>query len=418
MKKIKIGVFGVRRGESMINFCETAREVELVAICDKWESRLEKVRKQHANKTITFYSDFDEFIEHEMDAVILANHANEHAPYAVKALQKGKHVLSEVQPVQTMKEAVELIEAVETSGKIYAYGENYCYMPATYEMRKLYRAGEIGEFEYGEGEYIHNCEGTWAYLTYGNKDHWRNRMYANFYCTHSIGPLIHITGLRPISVTGFESGMMERHMRVGAMGGQFGIEMITLENGGMMKSLHGELYKNSVWYAVYGSKGRMESAREDAKQGGIKKIYVNADLYSGEYGEEHLETYNPEPVFPEAASSSGHGGSDYCMLMHFVKKILGDPDADTIDVYEAMDMFLPGMFAYRSVLNGGVPMEIPNLREKSVRDLYRNDTKCVDENVAGDMKIPSFSKGDFEINDKVYQIMRQKWLDKPREKRE
>ena len=130
----------------MINFCETAKEVELVAICDKWESRLEKMRKQHANKTITFYSDFDEFIEHEMDAVILANHANEHAPYAVKALQKGKHVLSEVQPVQTMKEAVELIDEVETSGKIYAYGENYCYMPATYEMRKLYRAGEIGEF--------------------------------------------------------------------------------------------------------------------------------------------------------------------------------------------------------------------------------------------------------------------------------
>ena len=52
-----------------------------------------------------------------------------------------------------MKEAVELIEAVEESGLIYAYGENYCYMPAPYEMKKLYKSGEIGEFEYGEGEY-------------------------------------------------------------------------------------------------------------------------------------------------------------------------------------------------------------------------------------------------------------------------
>ena len=40
-------------------------------------------------------------------------------------------------------------------------------MRATYEMKKLYQAGKIGEFEYGEGEYIHNCEPMWEKLTYG-----------------------------------------------------------------------------------------------------------------------------------------------------------------------------------------------------------------------------------------------------------
>ena len=39
--------------------------------------------------------------------------------------------------------AVELIETVEQTGKIYAYGENYCYMPAPYEMRKLYKQGKL-----------------------------------------------------------------------------------------------------------------------------------------------------------------------------------------------------------------------------------------------------------------------------------
>lgn len=235
-------------------------------------------------------------------------------------------------------------------------------------------------------------------------------MYANFYCTHSIGPLIHITGLRPVLVSGMEGGMMERHMRVGAAGGQYGIEMITLDNGGMIKSLHGELYKKSIWFSVYGSKGRMESAREDAKQGEMKKIYVNADAYSGEYREEKLEVYEPEPSFPEITSSGVHS-ADFGVVYHFVKKILGDDDADIIDVYEAMDMFLPGMFAYRSVLNGGAPQEIPNLREKAVRDKYRYDVACVDESIAGEQRIPSFSKGDFEIDDKVYETMKQKWLD-------
>lgn len=417
MKKVRIGVFGVRRGKTMMAYCKEAKNVELVAICDKLVRRLEKVQKEFAEEQITYYRDFDEFIKHDMDAVVLANFAHEHAPYAIKVLKSGKHVYSEVLPVQTMKEAVELVEAVEETGKIYAYGENYCYMPAPYEMRKLYRAGKIGEFEYGEGEYIHNCESIWHNITGGERGHWRNNMYANFYCTHSIGPLIHITGLRPVSVVGFESTMNERHLRVGALGGQYGVEMITLENGGIIKSIHGDLYKNSVWYSIYGSKGRMESAREDAKEGDVRTLYVNADRYSGEYGEEHLRVYHPELDVPKQSSLNEHGGSDYVAMSHFIKKILGDVDADTIDVYEALDMFLPGLFAYRSVLNGGIPMEIPNLRDKKIRQRYRKDIVCVDPNIAGDMLVPSFSKGDLEIDDKVYEFMRDKWLNIPDEKR-
>ena len=58
-------------------------------------------------------------------------------------------------------------------------------------------------------------------------------------------------------------------------------------------------------------------------------------------------------------------------------------------------------------------MEIPNLRKKEVRDIYREDTMCVDRNVAGEQTIPSFSKGNLEIADKVYEVVRQKWLDRP-----
>ena len=176
MKKIRIGVLGAYRGTSMINYCIRAENAEVVAICDKATELLEQHRKSAEGLNITFYDNFDDFILHDMDAVVLANYANEHAPFAIRALKAGKHVFSEVLPVQTMKEAVELIEAVEETGLVYAYGENYCYMPAPYEMRKLYREGKIGEFEYGEGEYIHNCEPIWHNITYGEADHWRNNI--------------------------------------------------------------------------------------------------------------------------------------------------------------------------------------------------------------------------------------------------
>lgn len=415
MEKIKVGVMGAYRGGSMINYCKGAENAQVVAICDKLPELLDEQRRKAEAEglNIAFYDNFEDFIKHDMDAVVLANYANEHAPFAIRAMKAGKHVFSEVLPVQTMKEAVALIETVEETGKIYAYGENYCYMPAPYEMKRLYREGKIGEFEYGECEYIHNCEPIWPSITYGEKDHWRNNMYSTFYCTHSLGPIIHATGLRPVSVIGFEGTKNERNLRTGSKSGQFGIEMVTLENGGIIKSIHGGLYMNSIWYSMYGSKGAMECGRELAVGSGhIGKIYVKCDQFSGEYADRPIEAYEPTREQDEAARGFGHGNSDFYSMYNFIEKIKGNTEADTIDVYEALDMFLPGMFAYRSILDGGASKEIPDLRDKRVRDAWRNDTVCTDPKAAGDLLLPTFSKGTPEIDDSVYAYMKQKWQGK------
>lgn len=409
-KKVRIGVLGAYRGSSMIHYCASAGNAEVVAICDKWEPALKKQQEMHPDKNITYYTTFDEFINHDMDAVVLANYATEHAPFAIRCLKAGKHVFSEVLPCQTMQEAVALVEAVEESGLVYAYGENFCYMPAPYEMKKLYQEGKIGEFEYGECEYIHNVEPVWHSITYGEEDHWRNNVYSTFYCTHSLGPIVHITGLRPVSVTGFESTMNERKRRIGAKSAQFAVEMVELENGGIVKSVHGHLYRNSHWYLLYGSQGRMESAREDAQTGNIHMLYVNADPYSGAYIDEQVEAYKPTLSHAETSKIFGHGGGDFYSMYFFVERILGNENADIIDIYEALDMSLPGIFAYRSILQGGIPMQIPNLRNKQERDAWRNDTACSDPKVAGDMLLPVYSKGNPEIPAEVYTRMRQKYL--------
>ena len=408
MAKIKIGVFGGGRGSSMIKFCKLYQDAELVAICDKYQEVLDKQKEQDGVENVSFYTNFEDFIKHDMDAVVLANYANEHAPYAIRCLNAGKHVFSEVLPCQTLKEAVELIETVEKTGKVYAYGENYCYMAGPREIRKLYKEGKLGEFEYGEGEYIHNCEPIWPDITYGEESHWRNNKYSTFYCTHSIGPIIHITGLRPVSVVGFEGSMTERNLRSGAKGAQFGIEMITLENGGIVKSVHGNLYKNSIWYSVYGSEGRAETAREDADLDNVSMLYVNADEYSGEYPKDK-KPIAYKPFIDEKANDFGHSGSDYYTMLNFVKKINGDKDADVIDVYEALDMFLPGLMAYRSILDGSSPVKIPNLRDKTERDLYRNDVACTDKNIAGDSLLPTQKGGTPTIDKEVYQHVYKIW---------
>ena len=410
MKKIRIGVLGAYRGTGMINYCKAADNAEVVAICDKWVDGLEKQKQLNKGLDITYYDNFDDFIEHDMDAVVLANYANEHAPFAIRAMKKGLHVFSEVLPVQTMKEAVELCEVVEETGMIYAYGENYCYMEGPYEMRRLYKAGKIGELEYAECEYIHNCTSFWHSLTYGDENHWRNNMYATFYCTHSLGPILHATGLRPLSVTGFEGKLTSRKLLRGAKHGTFGIEMVTLENGAIVKSIHGDLYKNSIWYSMYGDKGRMETAREDAEADGCNRIYVNTDECSNGCVTSKLETYLPVTEGRnEDIVRFGHSGSDYWSMYNFVEKIRGNEKADIIDVYEALDMGLLGLLAYRSILNGGAPVEVPNFRDKAVREQYRNDTACTYPEVAGEQLIPCYSKGNPYIPPEVYANMKAKF---------
>ena len=402
MSLLKIGVFGAGRGEAMIRFLKSTREAQIVAVCDKVKDLLKPFEKYTG---VTCYTDFEKFILHDMDAVVLANYANEHAPYAIRCLNKGLHVFSEVLPVASLAEAAELVEAVEKSGKIYAYGENYCYMPASLEMKRMYESGRLGELEYAEGEYIHNCLPIWAEITYGEPDHWRNTMPATFYCTHSIGPILHATKLRPVSVTGFEIPYSAKCAMMGSKGGAAGIEMITLSNGAVLRSTHGNLCKNSIWYSMYGTKGRMESAREDADCGDMFTLYVNFDETEVSC-DGHAEKVIPHDKFADIAAELGHKNSDYYPMHWFIEAIKGNKDADYVDVYEALDMALPGILAYVSILDGGAPKKIPDMRNEEERNKAKLDTRRMGKD------FPPSSRGEIIIDNAVYERLRSKLKNK------
>ena len=119
MSKVKVGVIGVGRGSMIGRYCKDADNAEVVAICDKWEEGLKSESEKLESADITYYTDYDLFLKHDMDVVVLANYATEHAPFAIKAMEAGKDVISEVLPVQTMAQAVELIECIERTGRKY-----------------------------------------------------------------------------------------------------------------------------------------------------------------------------------------------------------------------------------------------------------------------------------------------------------
>ena len=92
-----------------------------------------------------------------------------------------------------------------------------------------------------------------------------------------------------------------------------------------------------------------------------------------------------------------------------VEYILGNPVADPITLFEALDMFLPGMFAHFSILDGNKPQQIPDLRDPAQREKYRHDTRCTDSAVAGDMLLPNTSLASEPIPLEIQESLRKAW---------
>ncbi|MCA9450770.1 MAG: Gfo/Idh/MocA family oxidoreductase, partial [Candidatus Omnitrophica bacterium] len=247
--RIRLGVFGVgaslghsARGYLLATKLERIPEIELVAVCD---SNSEKLEQASSALSVTGYTDFDRFLDHDMDAILLANFFHEHAPFAIRALNSGRHVLSETTACFDPSEGVELVRAAEASGKVYMLAENYAYFSSNLEMKRLYESGDLGELKFAEGEYVHPMPSGFQNSIAPGRNHWRNWMPITFYCTHSLAPILHITGLRPVRVSAFaiprdptDNHHFGETTRINDLASVF---LVQFENGAVAKILWGQL---------------------------------------------------------------------------------------------------------------------------------------------------------------------------------
>lgn len=395
-KKLKAGVLGIRRGAGFARLFEANPHTKLVAICDFDQEQTSQFCA--GRKNLAVYSDYDKFLGHDLDIVVLCNYCTEHAPYAIKALGAGKHILSEVIACKTLAEGVALCQAVEKSGKVYMFGENYCYFNYTQEMQRIYRAGTIGEYRYGECEYVHDCRPVWHVLTSG-PDHWRNWLPSTYYCTHSLGPIVTITGTRPTKVNGFVVPNKLSRM-VGRRGDDWGLFICTMDNQAVTRVIPWSTGPHdSVWYRLHGTKGAMENNRWRETH----QLNTFAPDSQGNFQEKNYVP--PFRRYTREAKKAGHGGSDFFIVWDFVESIRKNKKPP-IDVYQAMDMTLPGILGYRSACQGNTTLEVPDFRKEEVRKDYENDHWSPDPK---DKHIPGQSSpsilGEIEIPDSVHKML-------------
>jgi len=368
-RKIRVGVIGVGRGQSFASGATEIVGMELVAICDKWKERLKEVGKRYGVAT---YEDYDKFLEHDMDAVVLANYFHEHAPFAIKALHAGKHVMSETSANKTLAEGVALCRAVEETGKVYMLAENYPYTAFNQEMARLYRSGEIGRVLYAEGEYNHPFDPEGLNRLSPGVNHWRNWLPSTYYCTHALAPLMVITDTMPRSVSGWSIAAPELTAGLPRVTDPGSVILCRMDNGSVFRIFGLWLPGHSNWYRLHGTKGAMEITRGPGYFG-PGQIRVWHEEWGCPKGLATERSDVPDwPEHGDLARRAGHGGGDFWTCFHFAQAIRSGRQP-YLDVYRGVTMSSVGILAWKSALEGGRPFDMPDFRKESQRRAYEHD---------------------------------------------
>jgi predicted dehydrogenase len=368
-KPIRVGVVGVGRGQTFMRQAPLAG-MQLVAICDTWKERLEAVGRE---LDVATYEDYTAFLEHDMDAVVTANYFHQHAPFAIQALRAGKHVMSETAACKTLAEGVALIREVERSGRIYLFAENYPFTAANLEMRRLYQAGEIGQALYGDGEYNHPMALDDVLRISPGLRHWRNNLPSTYYCTHALAPLMAATDLWPVSVNALSIAAPEGHRPLSPRRSDLGSVILTrMNNGAIFRLFQTGVPGHSIWYRIHGERGLIEHTRGPGYwgPGQLRVVHDPWDAREGEIGE---RTYLPEfPAAARKAAEAGHGGGDYFTTRDFADAIRAKRQP-YLDVHRGVAMSIVGIQAWRSALENGKPVEVPDLRDEGQRREHEAD---------------------------------------------
>lgn len=368
-KPIRVGVIGVGRGQNFASGATDLVGMKLVALCDTWQEKLREAGKKYGVAT---YMDYDKFLEHDMDAVVLANFFHEHAPFAIKALAAGKHVMSECSCNATLAEGVALCRAVEKHGKVYMLAENYPFTRFNMEMRRLYRTGEIGRVTYAEGEYNHPMEPEGLNELSPGLKHWRNWIPSTYYCTHALAPLMCITDTMPLSVNGLSITAPEVTDLLPRRNDPGSVILCRMDNGAVFRIFGLWLPGHSNWYRVHGTRGAMEITRGPGYFGS-GQVRVWHDHWLRQPGQPVERTYVPDwPEHADLANRAGHGGGDFWTNFEFANAIRAGKQP-YLDVYRGVAMSCVGILAWKSALANGAPFAVPDFKKESSRRTVEND---------------------------------------------
>lgn len=389
MKKLRIGFVGLgQRGSSMCNTFLAFDNVDITAICDKYEDRVNATKdliKEKRAVEPNCYLKFEDFInERKFDAVYIATDWEEHINQAIVCLQNHIPVGMEVGGAYDINDCWRLVDAYEKTKTPFMLMENCMYDKFETLLFNLNKAGKFGDIVHCHGGYSHDIRDEIS-NGYVNR-HYRLRNYLSRNCenypTHELGPIAKLLNINRgnrfvslVSVSSSSKGL-KQFINDGKSKdpslkdkefaqGDVVSTIIKCENGETITltldtTLPG-YYSRQLW--VKGTKG---SANQEANMvlfddnhdniwhtnETIKKYLNNADELK-DYQDDNWKNITPEQI------NLGHGGMDYFMVKDFIDCVINNKPLP-ITVYDAAAWYAITPLSEKSIKENGAPQEIPD----------------------------------------------------------
>ncbi|NLB56376.1 MAG: Gfo/Idh/MocA family oxidoreductase [Lentisphaerae bacterium] len=359
MKKWKVGIVGLRRGMGFVNVFGAHPDVEVSALCDLDEKKLTDLGSAFNLDDSSLFTDFDDFVNADMDIVMIATPIRCHTEQTIKSLQAGKHVLCEQTVAYTVEECEAVFNAVKQTGKSYMMAENYCYFQYVREWQKIIDQGKLGKIYYAEGEYIHEI----MHLMH-NKDtdayYWRHERPPIWYCAHTLGPVLTLMDDRIVRACGMTSGFTRRPEFKDHPGFlDFQIGLFETAKGAVVKILRSQTAArpHTVWYSLYGTKGHLENERDTGN--GLYFSEDELNMSTVEFSPANaLACPVSDKNAPAEAQHGGHGTSEYYLIRDFIDS-LNNNVRPPIDIVRSLDFTIPGIIAHQSSMQNGKWLDVP-----------------------------------------------------------
>ncbi|MDA0989447.1 MAG: Gfo/Idh/MocA family oxidoreductase [Verrucomicrobia bacterium] len=385
-RQIKIGITGAGSfSECFVPLFKAHPGVSSVALAELVPDRRQAMASRFG-LTAT-YASHAELCRSDVDAIAIFSQRHLHGPMALEALKNGKHVYCAVPIASNLDDVEAVVEAVKATGLIYMTGETSYYYPSAIFCRQKFRAGEMGRFVYGEGEYFHDMDhGFYGAFQRSGGDDWRKvaGFPPMFYPTHSTSMIMSVTGshLTHVSCLGFrdshDDGVFGEGKNLWDNPFSNQTALFRTSDGGACRVNEfrriGHGVGNCVRTSMYGTLGCYEEQgnalfwtshayEQEDLSARLKCIYERQEGEGTPGAEFFTGTSSIHPVDRLPASfdglPNGHSGSHQFLVDDFVRSVV-EEKLPPNHVWAAARYLVPGLIAHESAKLNGEQLPIPD----------------------------------------------------------
>ncbi len=149
MEKVKVAIVGLG-GIAQIAHLPILSKMDnviITGVCDVDKAKSRSVAQKYNVKN--FYTDLNTMLDDSgADCICIATPTSHHKEHAIKALEKGMHVLVEKPLARTFNEANDIVESAKKNKKILMVGMNSRFRPDMMMQESFISAKELGEIFY------------------------------------------------------------------------------------------------------------------------------------------------------------------------------------------------------------------------------------------------------------------------------